>query len=227
MPQLSSQSESAVNSIWHPSCVLRPAWKREQYSPARKATGHIVLDSRFVMAELENLLEHLGIADNYDLLGQSWGGMFGAMCGIKGLKGMKRLVISNSPASMKLWVEACNEWRKELPREVDEVLERCEKEKKYDDPEYVKAVMYFYKRHLCKVNKDGKPHGEGDDSFPKDVQDSLEWLEKDDTVYFTMNGPSEFTVVGSLKTWSVVDDLHKIEVPVLVLNGEFDEARDS
>ena len=179
------------------------------------------------MAELENLLEHLGIADNYDLLGQSWGGMFGAMCGIKGLKGMKRLVISNSPASMKLWVEACNEWRKELPREVDEVLERCEREKKYEDPEYVKAVMYFYKRHLCKVNKDGKPHGEGDDSFPKDVQDSLEWLEKDDTVYFTMNGPSEFTVVGSLKTWSVVDDLHKIEVPVLVLNGEFDEARDS
>jgi L-proline amide hydrolase len=31
------------------------------------------------MAELDNLLVHLGIADDFDLLGQSWGGMLGAM----------------------------------------------------------------------------------------------------------------------------------------------------
>lgn len=182
------------------------------------------------MAELSNLLEHLGIADDYDLLGQSWGGMFGAMWGIKGHKGLKRLIISNSPASMEMWVDACNEWRNQLPRDVDEVLERCEREKKYDDPEYQKAVLYFYKRHLCRVNAAGKPHGEGDeggDPFPKDVQESLRWLEEDDTVYFTMNGPSEFTVVGSLKMWSVVEEVRKIQVPVLVLNGEWDEARDS
>jgi pimeloyl-ACP methyl ester carboxylesterase len=42
-----------------------------------------------------------------------------------------------------------------------------------------------------------------------------------------MSGPSEFTVIGSLKTWSVIDELHKINVPCLVLNGEFDEGRDS
>ena len=131
---------------------------------------------------------------------------------------------------MEMWVDACNEWRKQLPRAIDEVLERCEREKQYDDPEYQKAVLYFYKRHLCRVNAQGKPHVEGDqggDPFPKDVQDSLRWLEEDDTVYFTMNGPSEFTVVGSLKKWSVVEEVRKIQVPVLVLNGEYDEARDS
>src|ERR1700677_2786247 len=42
------------------------------------------LDTNFwtpdlIMSELENLLEHLGIGDDYDLLGQSWGGMLGAM----------------------------------------------------------------------------------------------------------------------------------------------------
>ena len=181
------------------------------------------------MAELENLLEHLGIADDYDLLGQSWGGMFGAMWGIKGHKGLKRLIISNSPASMEMWVESCNAWRKQLPRDVNEVLERCEREKKYEDPEYQKAVLCFYKRHLCRVNAQGTPHSSDDerDPFPKDVVDTLGWIEKDDTVYFTMNGPSEFTVVGSLKTWSVIEELHKIRVPTLVLNGEFDEARDS
>lgn len=40
------------------------------------------------------------------------------------------------------------------------------------------------------------------------------------------NGPSEFTVVGSLKTWSVVDEVHKIKVPTLLINGEHDEAQD-
>jgi pimeloyl-ACP methyl ester carboxylesterase len=42
-----------------------------------------------------------------------------------------------------------------------------------------------------------------------------------------MNGPSEFTVIGSLKTWDIRSELHKIDVPTLVLNGELDEARDS
>jgi len=63
--------------------------------------------------------------------------------------------------------------------------------------------------------------------FPKEMVDTLAWVEDDDTVYMTMNGPSEFTVVGSLKTWSIVDQVHKISVPTLVLNGEYDEARDS
>lgn len=40
-------------------------------------------------------------------------------------------------------------------------------------------------------------------------------------------GTSEFNLCGTLKDWSVVDQIHKIRVPTLLLNGEFDEARDS
>ena len=40
-----------------------------------------------------------------------------------------------------------------------------------------------------------------------------------------MNGPSEFTVVGTLKDWSVMERLHEIEVPTLITSGEHDEAR--
>ncbi len=39
-----------------------------------------------------------------------------------------------------------------------------------------------------------------------------------------MNGPSEFHVVGSLRDWSVVDEVDRIQVPTLVLRGEYDEA---
>jgi len=35
----------------------------------------------------------------------------------------------------------------------------------------------------------------------------------------------EFTVIGSLKSWSVVDEVHKITVPTLLINGEHDEAQ--
>lgn len=167
------------------------------------------------MAELNNLLDHLGIADAFDLLGHSWGGMLGAQFAIRQHPGLKRLIISNSPASMPLWVESCDAWRAELPPDVQKTLQKHENDKTYTDPEYLRGVEEFYKRHLCRIYP-----------FPKDIIDSFAWVEKDDTVYMTMNGPSEFTVVGSLKNWSVVDQVKKITVPTLVLNAEYDEARD-
>ena len=41
------------------------------------------------------------------------------------------------------------------------------------------------------------------------------------------NGPSEFHVIGSLKDWTIVDDIHKIKASTLLLNGRYDEAQDS
>ena len=40
------------------------------------------------------------------------------------------------------------------------------------------------------------------------------------------NGPSEFFVSGSLRTWNITSELHKINVPTLLVNGKFDEAQD-
>ena len=41
------------------------------------------------------------------------------------------------------------------------------------------------------------------------------------------NGPSEFTITGSLKTWSIIDQIETITVPTLLTNGKYDEAADS
>lgn len=40
------------------------------------------------------------------------------------------------------------------------------------------------------------------------------------------NGPSEFNVIGSLKGWDITPELHKINVPTLLINGNYDEAQD-
>ena len=42
-------------------------------------------------------------------------------------------------------------------------------------------------------------------------------------VYNTMNGPSEFTVTGTLKTWDIMDRLGEITVPTLLVGGRYDE----
>lgn len=38
-------------------------------------------------------------------------------------------------------------------------------------------------------------------------------------------GPSEVTFTGTLKTWTVIERLRNIHIPVLIYNGEFDEAQ--
>jgi L-proline amide hydrolase len=162
--------------------------------------------------ELDNLLAHLGIASVYHLLGQSWGGMLGAEHAVRRPKGLKALVIADSPASMELWLQAANELRAALPPEVQATLLAHEKAGTTGSPDYAKAVRFFYDRHVCRV------------PWPPEVERTFAAIEEDPTVYHTMNGPSEFHVVGSLKSWSIIDRLGRIQVPTLLISGRYDEA---
>ncbi|SMY22125.1 unnamed protein product [Zymoseptoria tritici ST99CH_1A5] len=172
------------------------------------------------IAELENLKSALGIS-SFHLLGQSWGGMLAAQYVIEVQpKRLRKLVICNSPANLTTWAKVCTALREALPREVREVLDRCEREGTTDGKEYQGATYAFYRRHVCRV-----------DPFPEELVASLDGVAEDNTVYGTMNGPSEFTVVGSLKGWDITPGLGRISeeaVPggVLLMNGKWDEAQD-
>jgi L-proline amide hydrolase len=163
--------------------------------------------------ELDNLLRHLGVAGAYHILGQSWGGMLAAEHAVLRPKGLKALVISDSPASMETWVSEANKLREALPAEVQATLRQHEKAGTTSSPEYIKATRVFYDRHVCRVNP-----------WPTEVARTFAALEEDPTVYFTMNGPSEFHVVGTLKHWTIVDRLHLIQAPTLLISGKYDEA---
>jgi L-proline amide hydrolase len=167
---------------------------------------------RLFLDELESLLRHLGIAQAYHVVGQSWGGMLAAEHGVTRPKGLRSLVIANSPASMVTWVEEANRLREKLPPEVQATLLRHEAAGTTTHADYVTATRAFYDRHLCRV------------PWPAGVAESFAQIERDPTVYHTMNGPSEFHVVGTLKHWSIIDRLERIEVPVLLISGRHDEA---
>ncbi len=171
------------------------------------------------MAELDNLRTALGITA-FDLLGQSWGGMLAAQYATTRPAGLRKLVLCDSPASMATFVDVANELRARLPPDVQETLTRCERDGRTDTDEYEEAMLVFYRRHVCRV-----------DPFPDEFAQSTDQLKADSTVYETMNGPSEFYVIGSLKEWDITDDLANLTpaaVPggILLLNGHFDEAQD-
>jgi len=171
---------------------------------------------RLFLDELDTVLAHFGIADRYHLLGQSWGGMLAAEHAVRQPKGLRGLVIANSPASIPTWVAEANRLRAALPAEVEAVLMEHENAGTTFDPAYEQAVQVFYERHLCRVTP-----------FPDELQRSLASIAAEPTVYHTMNGPSEFHVVGTIRDWTIEDRLSRIVAPTLVISGRYDEATEA
>jgi L-proline amide hydrolase len=163
--------------------------------------------------ELTTLIDHLGIRDRYHVLGQSWGGFLAQEHALTRPAGLRSLVLSNTAASFPDFVSEANTLRTQLPPGVDDTLRKHEEAGTTDDPEYAAACTVFYQRHLCRL-----------DPWPAGVREGLAKLDEDPTVYHTMNGPSEFHVIGSIKDWSSTARLGDIRVPAFVVSGEFDEA---
>ena len=163
--------------------------------------------------ELHNLVDALGVRGAHHVLGQSWGGFLAQEYALTQPAGLRSLVLADTAASFPDFLAACNGLRAELPPDVEATLRRHEEAGTTDDPEYVEACNVFYRRHLCRL-----------DPWPDEVVESFTWIERDPTVYHTMNGPSEFHVIGSIKDWQVKDRLGEIHVPALVVSGRHDEA---
>ena len=163
--------------------------------------------------ELENLIDHLGQRAGFHVLGQSWGGMLAAEYGARQPKGLKSLVIANSPASMALWTSEAMRQRSQMPQHIQDALNNHEASGDTDNPAYKAATDWVYARHVCRVVPN-----------PPEVLASFTQLGQDPTVYHTMNGPNEFFVVGTLKTWDITPDLPSITAPTLLISGRHDEA---
>ncbi|MET8948459.1 proline iminopeptidase-family hydrolase [Streptomyces sp. NPDC004542] len=163
--------------------------------------------------ELDNLLRHLGITDDYVLFGQSWGGMLAVRHAARRPAGLRGLVVANSPASYPLWLQEMAVLRAALPKGVDDTLRRHEAAGTTDSEEYFEAMRVFYERHVCRLTP-----------WPRDFMASFMEVYNDPTVYYTMNGPNEFHVIGTLRDWSVIEDCPDVAVPTLVLTGAHDEA---
>ncbi|KAI1105611.1 proline iminopeptidase [Jackrogersella minutella] len=168
------------------------------------------------IAELDNLVDHLQLREvGFSALGQSWGGIVVGAYASRRPKGLKKLIIAGGPASMPLYAQGCKYLLSQLPPDVRHTIEECERKGDYESEEFQKASAVFYSRHFCKINP-----------LPEPVQVGFVHLKEDPTAYLTMQGPSEFTIVGSFKEWEPWKEAHNIEAEALLINGDQDEAMD-
>jgi len=159
--------------------------------------------------EVDVVRQALGL-ERLHILGQSWGGMLGMEYALTQPEGVESLIICDSPGRMDLWVEEANRLRAELPPEVQATLLKHEQDGTTDDPAYEEACLVFYNRHVCRV--------------PWSDSVSRSFAQMPNEVYMTMNGPSEFHCIGTLRTWDVTPRLGEITIPTLVISGRYDEA---
>jgi L-proline amide hydrolase len=161
--------------------------------------------------ELDSVRQALGL-DRVHVLGHSWGGMLGMQYAAGRPEGLVSLIVESSPASVPDWMPEVARLRSELPPEVEATLRAHEEAGTTDDPAYEEAVMVFYKRHLCRA-----------DPWPDWLVQCFQVLEANPEVYHSMNGPSEFHVIGTIKDWDISDRLGHVQVPTLVFSGRYDE----
>jgi proline-specific peptidase len=159
------------------------------------------------VGEVQAVRDALGL-ERIHLFGSSWGGMLAMEYALTQPAGLQSLVLSSSPPSIPVWEAETGRLRRNLPLDVQAVLDREE----LDTPEYEAAAMEFYKRHVCRVWP-----------FPDYVQRSFTGIAEHPEVYLTMQGPNEFVITGTLRTWDITHRLGEIDVPTLITTGAHDE----
>ena len=159
--------------------------------------------------EVEEVRAGLGLTD-FVLYGHSWGGMLAQEYALIHGRHLKAVVISDMTASIESYVAHINQLRKKLPAEVRAVMDRYEAKGEYGAPEYQEVLMdQVYRRHICRL-----------DPWPEPMMRSF--AHANEKIYNLMQGPSEFTVTGNFKNWNRWADLHKINVPTLLIVGRYD-----
>ncbi|RTQ48902.1 alpha/beta fold hydrolase [Hymenobacter gummosus] len=161
--------------------------------------------------EVEQVRQALKLdKDNFYLLGHSWGSILAAEYALKYQQHLKGLIISN----MMMSIPAYNKYAAEVlaPQMKPEVLReirQLEARKDFQNPRYMELLEpNFYAEHLCRV------------PLPEPAARSLG--KTNQSLYVTMQGPSEFGASGKLVNWDRTADLPKLAVPVLSIGGKYD-----
>ncbi|MBL7796617.1 MAG: proline iminopeptidase-family hydrolase [Saprospiraceae bacterium] len=164
--------------------------------------------------EVETVRQALGLnKDNFFLLGHSWGGILAMQYALKYQDNLKGLVISNMMASCPEYGQyAENVLSKQFDPAVLAEVRALEAKGDFSNPRYMELLMpNFYAKHICRIPLEEWP-------FP--VTRSFELLNQ--SLYVTMQGPSEFGVAGRLANWDVKYRLPTIKIPTLSIGATHD-----
>ncbi|KAJ7217061.1 proline iminopeptidase [Mycena pura] len=128
------------------------------------------------IAELENVLAFFQVTDRFNILAHSWGGTLVSEFIVRRQPGgLRRLVLANALASLKLRNEAIARLRSGLPEDVQAAFKKHEAAGTTKSEEYKAAMMTFWAKHGCRVQP-----------FPPEFLYSISLADKDPTVLDAM-----------------------------------------
>ncbi|MBA2687926.1 MAG: proline iminopeptidase-family hydrolase [Gemmatimonadaceae bacterium] len=161
------------------------------------------------VAELEALRAHLGY-DKVHLFGHSWGAILGLEYYRAHPEHVASLIEASPALDIPAWEKHARDLVKTLPDSMQRVIAKREAEGNFEAPDYQAALMEFYGKYV----------------WQRPVQPELDsiFAGANQGIYNYMQGPSEFTITGTLKKYDATPYLKDVKVPTLFMVGELDEA---
>jgi proline iminopeptidase len=169
--------------------------------------------SRFV-EEVEQVRKALNLnKDNFYLLGHSWGGILAMQYALKYQDNLKGLIISNMMSSCPAYGKYAQEvLAPQFDQKILDTIRQIEASGDFQNPKYMELLMpNFYAKHICRIPID---------QWPEPMNRALS--KTNQSLYVSMQGPSEFGIGGNLINWDVSKELPKIKTPTLTIGGKHD-----
>ena len=164
--------------------------------------------------EVEQVRQALKLdKDNFYLLGHSWGGILALEYALKYQQNLKGLIISNMMASCPDYGKYADEvLAKQFDPKVLARIRVIEAKGDFENPEYMQLLIpNYYSKHICRFPFE---------QWPEPLLRAFNKINQ--SLYVTMQGPSEFGIAGKLTHWDRKADLPKISVPALSIGGKYD-----
>jgi len=189
----------------------RPVVRYDQLGAGKsdRITDTAMFNIAHFVRELDSLRSRLGY-DKVHLVGHSWGTILGIEYYRAHPEHVASLTLMSPALDIPTWERNAKRLVKTLPDSSQKAIATREAEKKFDAPDYQAALGEFYGRYVWR-----RPVQAELDSTLANVNEAI---------YNYMQGPSEFTITGTLKTYDSTPLLKTVKVPVLFTVGEFDEA---
>ena len=189
----------------------RPVIRYDQLGGGKssKITDTTMFTIPHFVAELDSLRASLGMAKVH-LVGHSWGTILAFEYYRAHPDHVSSLTLASPALDIPAWEKNARKLVATLSDSAQKAIKIREAEKKFDAPDYQAALGEFYGKYVWRHPVEA------------DLDSTLKTA--NEGIYGYMQGPSEFTITGTLKRYNVTTSLNTIKVPTLYTVGEYDEA---